>query len=161
MTDTLQDLLDRAHKGITVVDISDKQKVPCIIFKEKKFDEILEKVAGKPWSADTNLNILQDGIGHVFVEIILTFSQGKFVEKVLVNASEFLNFFELLAETAILALAPSPTFDSSFLASSSSTESYRQTKINVEKICVVQLPKPEKIADALDIIKKGLQQKNC
>ena len=58
---------------------------------------MLNKIAGKPLSVDTNLNILQDGLGHVFVEMLLTFSHGGINEKILVNANENLEFFESLA----------------------------------------------------------------
>ena len=45
----------------------------------------MKKVAGKPISVDTNLNILQDGLGHVFVEVVLTFSLGGMTEKIWLN----------------------------------------------------------------------------
>ena len=65
----------------------------------------LNKVAGKPLSVDTNLNILQDGLGHVFVEMLLTFSYGGINEKILINANENLEFFESLAENTMLPIA--------------------------------------------------------
>jgi len=68
----MEKLLARVHKEITLFPYN-KLQIPCIVFSDKKFDEILDKVAGRPISIDTNLNILQDGLGHVFVEILLTF----------------------------------------------------------------------------------------
>ena len=137
MSDELQSLLDRVHEGITIFDF-DGKKTPCILFEEQKFDSILQRVAGQPLSVDTDLNILQDGLGHVFVEIVLTFSKGGFVEKVLVNANESLDFFTLLAKTSIIALS-SP-----------------KSQFGQDNVFMIQLPRPEKASDALEIIQQGL-----
>ena len=72
-SEELKKLQDECHDDLSIQDFEGKQ-IPCIDFEQKQFYEILAKVAGKPLSVDTNLNILQDGIGHVFVEILLTFS---------------------------------------------------------------------------------------
>ena len=114
------------------------KKVPCIGFEGRKFDDMLNKVAGKPLSVDTNLNILQDGLGHVFVEMLLTFSHSEINEKILVNANENLEFFESLAKNTMLAIA---------------------SVNHPEKIFMIQLPKPEKTHEALEIIKTGLANK--
>ena len=131
----LDKLLNKSHKDLSVEDFEGK-KVPCIGFEGRKFDDLLNKVAGKPLSVDTNLNILQDGLGHVFVEMLLTFSHGGINEKILVNANENIEFFESLAENTMLAIA--------------SVE-------HPEKIFMIQLPKPEKTHEALIIIKNGLE----
>ena len=130
----LDDFLARSHKELSIQDFEGKG-VPCIEFNGKKFDGILSKVAGKPLAVDTNLNILQDGIGHVFVEMLLNFSQGGIEENILINANENLVFFEALAENTMLAIA---------------------SKESPEKIFMIQLPKPERALNALDIIKSGL-----
>jgi len=130
----LKELLKNSHKDLSVEDFEGKQ-VPCIGFEGQKFDDMLNKVAGKPLSVDTNLNILQDGLGHVFVEMLLTFSHGGINEKILVNANEHLEFFESLAKNTMLAIA---------------------SVNHPEKIFMIQLPKPEKTYEALEIIKKGL-----
>ena len=103
-----------------------------------KFDGILSKVAGKPLAVDTNLNILQDGIGHVFVEMLLTFSHGGIKESVLVNANENVIFFEALAQNTMLAIA---------------------SKESPDKLFMIQLPKPERAIEALEIIKSGLAKR--
>ena len=100
----LDELLKNSHKDLSVEDFEGKN-VPCIGFEGKKFDDMLNKVAGKPLSVDTNLNILQDGLGHVFVEMSLTFSEGGINEKILINANENLEFFESLAKNTMLAIA--------------------------------------------------------
>ena len=130
----LNELLKNSHKDLSVEDFEGKN-VPCIGFEGQKFDDMLNKVAGKPLSVDTNLNILQDGLGHVFVEMSLTFSEGGINEKILINANENLEFFESLAKNTMLAIA--------------STD-------HPEKIFMIQLPKPEKTNEALEIIKNGL-----
>ena len=130
----LDEFLNKSHKDLSVEDFEGK-RVPCIGFEGRKFDDMLNKVSGKPLSVDTNLNILQDGLGHVFVEMLLTFSHGGINEKILVNANENVEFFESLAENTMLAIA--------------SVE-------HPEKIFMIQLPKPERTRDALEIIKDGL-----
>jgi hypothetical protein len=130
----LNEFLKNSHKDLSVEDFEGKQ-VPCIGFEGQKFDDMLNKVAGKPLSVDTNLNILQDGLGHVFVEMLLTFSHGEINEKILVNANENLEFFESLAKNTMLAIA---------------------SVNHPEKIFMIQLPKPEKTYEALEIIKNGL-----
>ena len=64
----LDDLSARSHKELSIQDFEGKG-IPCIEFDGRKFDGILSKVAGKSLVVDTNLNILQDGLGHVFVEM--------------------------------------------------------------------------------------------
>ena len=100
----------------------------------------MTKIAGKPVSVETNLNILQDGLGQVFVEILLNFSKGGISEKFLVNANQSLDIFESLASTSMLALS-SPHSD-----------------LGKSNVFMIQLPKPEKAVNALEIIKKELQK---
>ena len=130
----LNEFLKNCHKDLSVEDFEGK-KVPCIGFEGRKFDDILNKVAGKPLSVDTNLNILQDGLGHVFVEMLLTFSYGGINEKILINANENLEFFESLAKNTVLAIT---------------------SVTHPEKIFMIQLPKPERTREAFEIIKNGL-----
>ena len=132
----LDEFLKNCHKDLSVEDFEGK-KIPCIGFEGRKFDDILNKVAGKPLSVDTNLNILQDGLGHVFVEMLLTFSHGEINEKILVNANKNLEFFESLAENTMIAIA---------------------SVNHPEKILMIQLPKPERTREAFEIIKNGLKK---
>ncbi len=140
MSDDLDSMLKRAHDGITTFDF-DGRPAPCILFGEEKFDAIMQKVAGRALSINTDLNIMQDGLGHVFVELVLTFSRGGFVEKILVNANESMDFFELLAKTSILALS-SP-----------------KSRFGQDNVFMIQLPRPDKAVNALEIIRKGLANK--
>ena len=134
--DELDELLCKSHKDLSVEDFEGK-RVPCIGFEGRKFDDILNKVSGKPLSVDTNLNILQDGLGHVFVEMLLTFSHGGINEKILVNANENIEFFESLAENMMLAIT---------------------SVDHPEKIFMIQLPKPERTKEAFEIIMTGLEK---
>jgi len=138
----MEKLLARVYKEIDIFDFNGKN-VPRIILDDRKFDDIMSKIQGKPVSVNTNLNILQDGLGHVLVEIILDFSYGEIHEEFLVYANESLEFFESLANTTMLALSP-PNY----------------SEVNQDKIFMVQLPKPEKAIEAIDIIKNGLRKKS-
>jgi len=139
MSDELKRFLDQVHPGITTFDFDEKE-TPCIELDEKKYDEMLSKIAGQPLSINTDLNILQDGLGNAFVEVTLTFSIGNIVEKFLVNAKTDLAFFEALAKTSMLALS-SP-----------------KSNYGKDNVFMIQLPRPEKAQDALEIIKSALSK---
>ncbi len=139
LDDEMKKLLSRVHQSITVFNYNGNN-VPCIIVSEKRFSEIMEKIAGKPVSVDTNLNILQNKLGNVFVEISLDFSEGDILEKILLYANESMNFFESLAKTSMIALS-SP-----------------HSQVGQENVFMIQLPKPEKAINALDLIKKGINK---
>ena len=137
----MEQLLERTHNDIDIFDFNGKN-VPRIMLPDRRFDEIMAKIYGKPVSVNTNLNILQDGLGHVFVEVSLDFSYGDIHEEFLIYANEYLKFFESLADTTMLALSPP-----------------QHSEVNQDKIFMVQLPKPERAINALDIIKNGLRKK--
>jgi len=141
VNEEMEKLLARVYKEIDIFDFNGKN-VPRIILDDRKFDDIMSKIQGKPVSVNTNLNILQDGLGNVFVEIMLDFSYGEIHEEFLVYANESLEFFESLANTTMLALSP-PNY----------------SEVNQDKIFMVQLPKPDKAIEAIDIIKNGLRKK--
>jgi len=141
MSDELKRLLDQSHDGISTFDF-DGKKTPCIVIEEKKYDEILSKITGQSLSINTDLNILQDGLGNVFVEVVLMFSKGNIVEKFLINANTNLSFFEDLAKTSMFALS-SP-----------------QSHYGKDNVFMIQLPRPEKAQDALEIIQNALMPRN-
>ena len=138
----MEKLLERVYRDIDTFDFNG-QNVPRIILTDRKFDDIMSKIQGKPISVNTNLNILQDGLGHVFVEILLDFSYGEIHEEFLIYANESIDFFESLAKTTMFALSP-PNY----------------SEVNQDKIFMVQLPKPEKAVEAIDIIYNGLSKKS-
>lgn len=140
-SEEMKQMLERTHKDLDIFDFKGKN-VPRIMLPDRRFDEIMEKIYGKAVSVNTNLNILQDGIGNVFVEISLDFSYGDIHEEFLIYANESLEFFESLADTTMLALSPP-----------------QHSEVHQDKIFMVQLPKPERAINALDIIKNGLRKK--
>jgi hypothetical protein len=139
MPDELKKLLDQVHDGITTFNFDGKE-TPCIVIEAKKYDEMLSKVAGQSLSINTDLNILKDG--NVFVEVVFTFSKGNIVEKFLINAKSDLSFFESLAETSMLALS-SP-----------------HSHYGKDNVFMIQLPRPEKAHNALEIIHNALASRN-
>ena len=138
----MKQLLERVYKDIDIFDFNG-QDVPRIILTDRKFDDMMSKIEGQPVSVNTNLNILQNDSGHVFVEMILDFSYGEIHEEFLIYANESIEFFESLASTTMFALAP-PNY----------------SEVNQDKIFMVQLPKPERAIEAIDIIKNGLNKKS-
>ena len=141
MSDELKRMQDQVHDGITTFDFEGKE-TPCIVIDGKKYGEIRAKIEGQPFSVNTDLNILKDGLGNVFVEVILTFSIGNISEKFLVDAKTELQFFGALAKTSMLVLN-SP-----------------ESQYGKDNVIAIQLPRPEKVHDALDIIKTALIPKN-
>ena len=138
VNEDLDKLLSERHKDFTLFDL-DGKNVPCIILDEKKFDDMMRSIAGRPVSVETNLHILQDGLGHVFVRMELSFSQGGIQEKILLYANESLPLFEALADTSMLALSsPHSQYGSS-------------------NVFMIQLPRADRTTNALEIIKKGLK----
>ena len=137
----MEKLLERVYKDIDIFDFNG-QDVPRIILNDRKFDDIMSRIQGRPVSVNTNLNILQDGLGHVFVEILLDFSSVEIHEEFLIYANESIEFFESLAKTTMFALSP-PNY----------------SEVNQDKIFMVQLPKPEKALEAINIINNGLSKK--
>lgn len=117
----------------------DNMKIPCLVLKGERFKEIAKAFYGKPLVVDSNLNIMHDDKKHVFVEIVLKFTSVDTEEKVLLYANENMEFFEHLAESAIIGLVP----------------------VSIEgqeaRILMVQLPRRETLEDALEMIKSYLK----
>lgn len=141
MSDELEKLLSQVHDGITTFDFDGKETA-CIEIDEKKYDLIRAKIEGQPFSVNTDLNVIQDGLGNVFVEILLTFSIANISEKFLINAKTDLIFFEILADSSMMVLS-SP-----------------KSQYGKDNVIAIQLPRPEKAHDALEIIKAGLVPRN-
>lgn len=136
---SFNDLLNSVHKeGITIFNYNE-MKIPCIIVKHERFDEIVKACYGKPLAVDTNLNILHDDQKHVFVEMLLKFRDARLEQKVLLYANENLEFFECLAQSGIIAISP---------------ESVGQASAN---IFMVQLPRRDAAEKALELIKSYLK----
>lgn len=136
---SFEELLNSAHKeGTTFFDYND-MKIPCIFLANERYDEIVKACYGRPLTVDANLNILHDDMKHVFVEIVLKFSEIGLEQKVLLYANDNLQFFEHLAERGIMAIAPQQTGQAS------------------ANIFMVQLPRRETVEDALETIRSYLK----
>ena len=101
-----KELLDAVHKDGTGLFDYNTTKIPCIFVKQEVFDKITKACYGKPVVVDSSLNILHDDQKHVFVEIILCFSGAGIEQKILLYANESIEFFERLAGSGMIALAP-------------------------------------------------------
>ena len=132
-------LLNSVHKeGTSVLDYN-KMKIPCVLLKNERYDEIVKAFYGKSLVVDSNLNILHDDKKNVFVEILLKSSAAGIEQKVLLFANTDLDFFENLAKCGIIGLLPA---------------SLGQAAAN---ILMIQLPRIDSIAKALDTIKSYLK----
>ncbi len=136
----LRELLQHVHDGITSFNF-DGKAVPCIVVGEKMYDMFISRTAGHSLLINTNLDVLHDGCGNVFVWITLLFSVGGIVEKFLVNARTDLEFFETLASTGMLAI--------------SKGSEYRETASD-DSVIMVQLPRLDNAIKALEIIRGEL-----
>jgi hypothetical protein len=140
----MEEMVARSHDNLGTfnMDGADGQQldVPLILFDATMFQDMMgwyqaSAGEGQGSSIKTDLNIMQDYMGHVFVETVLTFSNGK-VLKVLINANQNLKFFRDLANSGVLALGPSEG--------------------GSEGVFMIQLPQLQKAQDALVMIEEGL-----
>jgi hypothetical protein len=129
-------LLESVHREITLIDYNE-MKVPCVIVKRDRFEEIMKAFYGRPQRVNANLNILHDDQKHVFVEILLNFANLTPM-KVLLYANETLEFFEHMAASGMIALVPEHVEESS------------------ANIFMVQLPRRDSIERALELIRSYL-----
>lgn len=135
-----KELLDSVHKeGITLFDYNG-MKVPCIFVKQEIFDGIAKACYGKPIVVDSYLNILHDDQKHVFVEILLRFSGTGVEQKILLYANESIEFFEHLAQSSMIALAPAPIGQAAG-----------------SNIFMVQLPKRDALERSLEMIRSYMR----
>ncbi|MEW5840014.1 hypothetical protein [Nitrososphaera sp.] len=138
---TLEEFKANLHKeGATLVEFSGG-KVPCILVSPKKYEELLGKVYGKKMSADTLLDIFYDG-QDVFVDVNIKFAGADFDGNFLLYANDMIEFFDALAESGLIALAPSET-----------------TFTNSQNVFMIQLPKKDAAERALAIIKANARKK--
>jgi hypothetical protein len=137
---TLEEFKANLHKeGATLVEFSGS-KVPCILLSAKKYEEMLQKVYGKKVRADTLLDIFYDG-QDVFVDVQVNFAEAGIEDNYLLYANDMIEFFEALAESGIISLAP----DSSAYT-------------NSQNVFMIQLPKRDAAEKALEIIKSNAKK---
>jgi hypothetical protein len=137
---TLEEFKANLHKeGATLVEFSGS-RVPCILLSQKKYDKMLQKVYGKKVRPDTMLDIFYDG-QDVFVDVQIKFLDTDFEENYLLYANDMIEFFEALAESGLISLAP----DSSAYT-------------NSQNVFMIQLPKKDAAEKALGIIKTNAKK---
>jgi len=137
---TLEEFKANLHReGATLVEFSGS-KVPCILLGQKNYEEMLRKVYGKKVGADTLLDIFYDG-QDVFVDVQVKFLDTDFEENYLLYANDMIEFFEALAESGLISLAP----DSSAYT-------------NSRNVFMIQLPKKDAAERALEIIKSNAKK---
>ena len=138
---TLEDFKNNLHRYDASLIDYDGNPIPCINIDSKRYDEIIKKVAGKKLAVDVLLDLFHD-TKHVFVDILMTYLDYDFDENYLLYANEMLQFFEALANTGLIAIAPSTT-----------------GTVSEGNLLVIQLPKKDNAMNAYNqmtgIIKGG------
>jgi hypothetical protein len=105
---SLDDFKKNLHRYDASLIDYDGNAIPCINIDSKRYDEIIRKVAGKKLAVDVLLDVFHDS-KHVFVDILMTYLDYGFDENYLFFANEMPQFFEALAKTGLIAIAPSST----------------------------------------------------
>lgn len=132
---TLEEFKANLHReGATLVEISGS-KMPCLLVEPREYDELIQKIYGKKVRPEPVLDIFYDG-QDVFVDIEVMFAGTDYDRNFLLYANGMMEFFEALAETGLLGIAP----DS-------------QTYSNSQTMFTIQLPKRDAASKALEIIK--------
>ena len=138
---TFEEFKANLHKeGATIVEFSGS-KVPCILVNQKKYEEMLQRVYSKKVRAEALLDIFYDA-QDVFVDVQVKFLDTDFEENYLLYANNMIGFFEALAESGLISLAPdSPAYT------------------NSQNMFMIQLPKKDAAEKALEIIKANAKKR--
>ena len=138
---TLDEFKANLHKeGATIVEFSGS-KVPCILVNQKKYEEMLQRVYSKKVRAEALLDIFYDE-QDVFVDVQVKFLDTDFEANYLLYANNMIGFFEALAESGLISLAPdSPAYT------------------NSQNVFMIQLPKKDAAEKALEIIKANAKKR--
>jgi hypothetical protein len=136
---TLEEFKAHLHQnGATLVDFSGG-KVPCILLSNSEYEQLIFRTHHGKMRVDTVLDIFYDG-HDVFVDVQLKLLGTKFDYNFLLYANDMVEFFEALAESGMISLAPdSPVY------------------LNSQNLFMVQLPKKDAAEHALNIIKNNLK----
>ena len=137
---TLEEFKANIHKeGAILVEFSGT-KLPCIILNQKKYEQLLHKVYNKSVRTDILLDIFYDR-QNVFVDVQVKLLDTDFEQNFLLYANDMVEFFEALAESGMISLAPdSPAYT------------------NSQNLFMIQLPKKDAAERALEIIKANLKR---
>jgi len=136
---TLEEFKAHLHRdGATLVEFSGT-KVPCIILNSKEYGQILSNVRDKKVSVDALLDIFYDG-RDVFVDVQVKLLGTEFDQNFLLYANDMVEFFEALAESGLISIAPG------------------SQEHNSQNLFMIQLPKKDAAERALEIIKANLKE---
>jgi hypothetical protein len=139
---TLEEFKAHIHReGATLIEFSGS-KVPCILMNSKKYEQVLQNIYDRKVRADTLLDIFYDG-QDVFVDVQVKILESEFEQNFLLYANDMVEFFEALAESGMISLAPSS-----------------QEHPNAQNLFMIQLPKKDAAERALEIIKANLKRQS-
>ncbi len=137
---TLEEFKAHVHReGASLMEFSGI-RVPCILMNSKKYEQVLHNAYDRKVRADTLLDIFYDG-QNVFVDIQVKILDTEFEQNFLLYANDMVEFFEALAESGMISLAP----DS-------------QEHSGSQNLFMIQLPKKDAAERALEIIKGNLKK---
>ena len=137
---TLEEFKAHLHtEGATLIEFSGS-KVPCILMNSKKYEQLLYHTRDRKVRIDSVLDIFYDG-QDVFVDVQVKLLGTEFDLNFLLYANDMVEFFEALAESGLISIAP----DS-------------QHHLNSQNLFMIQLPKKDAAERALEIIKANLKK---
>ena len=137
---TLEEFKAHLHtEGATLVEFSGS-KVPCILMNSKKYEQVLYHTRERKVRVDPVLDIFYDG-QDVFVDVQVNLLGTEFDLNFLLYANDMVEFFEALAESGLISIAPNS-----------------QHLINSQNLFMIQLPKKDAAERALEIIKANLKK---
>lgn len=137
---TLEEFKAHLHtEGATLIEFSGS-KVPCILMNSKKYEQVLYHTRDRKVRVDSVLDIFYDG-KDVFVDVQVKLLGTEFDLNFLLYANEMVEFFEALAESGLISIAP----DS-------------QHHLNSQNLFMIQLPKKDAAERALEIIKANFKK---
>ncbi|MDQ4102061.1 MAG: hypothetical protein M3115_07755 [Thermoproteota archaeon] len=136
---TLEEFKAHLHtEGATLVEFSG-DKIPCILMNSEKYEQILYNVRDKKVRVDTVLDIFYDG-HDVFVDVQVKLLGTEIDQNFLLYANDMVGFFEALAESGLLSIAPAS-----------------QLHLSSQNLFMIQLPKKDAAERALELIKANLK----
>lgn len=137
---TLEEFKAHLHtEGATLIEFSGS-KVPCILMNSRKYEQVLYHTRDRKVRVDSVLDIFYDG-QEVFVDVEVKLLGTEFDLNFLLYANDMVEFFEALAESGLISIAP----DS-------------QHHLNSQNLFMIQLPKKDAAERALEIIKANLKK---
>lgn len=101
---SMAQLRSEVHRGFSYTEVGGR-RVPCILVDRPAYDLISGAARGGLVRVGADADVIDDGMGHVFVELELNMP-GRGQKKFLADASASIGFFELFAESTMLFVAP-------------------------------------------------------